>query len=197
MYASPSHCLSQDWDIIQNLQQLSQFQTIQYLTLGKEDNTTSTSLLTSSNLTHQEFILPTTQPYITINGVTIVNKIHTILRKHSRDKDITNYLCSKNNWSEVNFKSFLWKEHSKAHHQFTGRIRKTVTQFIHGWLPVNTLHSVRKCPCCQQAEETQEHFLCRLNTSSQSEWISSASKIHQKLKKIQHQGASQLIKNHS
>lgn len=65
--------------------------------------------------------------------------------------------------SETTIESIDWEVHSKALNRQHTTMRKTITQFIHRWLPTHghpgTKHDITtKCPGCHTAEETNDHF---------------------------------------
>jgi hypothetical protein len=74
-------------------------------------------------------------------------------------------------WNDKTIDSVDWLIHSKALQTLTANGRKTCTQFIHEWLPVNGHPGQAKpthlqtCPTCKSQKESQEHFLSCLSQS--------------------------------
>ncbi len=68
-------------------------------------------------------------------------------------------------WENVDIDNIDWTIHGNALHSIPARQRKTTTQLIHNWLPVNghpgrTQHTSNTlCPGCSLHIETQQHFL--------------------------------------
>jgi hypothetical protein len=96
---------------------------------------------------------------------------------------------TKYNWSNECIETINWKQHGDALSSITGRQQKTVLQFIHKWLPINTSHSQqaegtgRLCPYCQQTDETHQHLLACQHPALQEQWFLAAQDIQQKISK--------------
>lgn len=92
--------------------------------------------------------------------------------------------------SETTIESIDWEVHSKALNRQHTTMRKTITQFIHRWLPTHghpgTKHDITtKCPGCHTAEETNDHFLLCTNTEIQIEWQQQIHQVYDDLQKLQ------------
>jgi hypothetical protein len=143
-----------------------------------------------------------THPQLIVQGNTISNYQMRTLRTHSREKEATEYLKQKNSWSTETFRSIQWPSHGKALQQLPARQRKSVIQFIHNWLPINTSHSLqftttaRLCPLCNIHEETIQHFLTCAQVPINQLWSEHALSLKKKLIKYSpstHHHLSKLI----
>jgi hypothetical protein len=87
------------------------------------------------------------------------------------------------------FNTIKWKSHGTAIQQLPSRQRKSVVQFIHNWLPVNTSHSLqlihqaRMCPLCNRQEETVAHFLSFTQIQITQLWLDLSLQLRQKIQK--------------
>jgi hypothetical protein len=146
------------------------------------------------NIINQCIFVPTTstflrtdQPFLQIEAKSIINNIASTIRKHSREIEIQEYLCTKNKWTPTVFHTIMWKAHGHALQQFTGRTRQILIQFVHNWLPCNTSYSLqfmgqgRLCPICNSHEETQLHFISCEHSNIQIKWETAALNINERL----------------
>jgi hypothetical protein len=102
-----------------------------------------------------------------IEGLEISNNIASSLRHTGASTVLNKHLQRKNKWSDNTLATIDWRVLGRALRPLSDHQRKKITQMIHHWLPVNghpgrALHSLeRKCPVCQDAEESQAHlFTC-------------------------------------
>jgi hypothetical protein len=96
--------------------------------------------------------------------------IETTLRNASTSGDLRNYLQQKHNWNDTTVELVDWHIHGQALKSLNSNQRKTITQVIHGWLPLNGhpgMHLQNNnltCPECHIERETQYHFFnCKQN----------------------------------
>lgn len=96
---SPNQCIRNDWDLLQ----LCQIQQQKYQRVVFPYEKESFHQLLSS-LEYIQFrpdanqSIATTYPYLKINQKSVINNISSAIRKHSRESDIRQYLCAKNEW---------------------------------------------------------------------------------------------------
>lgn len=78
-------------------------------------------------------------------------------------------------WNETTINDIDWQNHSKSLANTNRFNKKTVTQFIHRWLPTNgnpstTTQITTNCPICLTASETHDHFLTCHDPDSVQHW---------------------------
>jgi hypothetical protein len=97
---------------------------------------------------------------------------HTI-RLAAQSTDLYQYLQTKYKWEGSTIDHIDWLVHGQSLQNLTTNQRKTITQLIHEWLPVNghpgrALHqSSQHCTTCRSLVETQGHLLTCPNTLEQ------------------------------
>jgi hypothetical protein len=105
------------------------------------------------------------------------------IREINTTQAIQDYMQTKYRWNEHTFNDIEWRVHGKTLTSLPQRQQKTITQFIHKWLPTNASHSfenigtARLCPYCQSTDEDQSHFLSCTHTTSSKQWIEASTKI--------------------
>jgi hypothetical protein len=115
---------------------------------------------------------PTPTPYRTKGQATIWLNQHEIsqdaegeLRAAAGSIDLHQFLQRKYKWHDSTLEYIDWHVHGQSLQILPPNQRKTITQMIHGWLPVNAhpgraQHStLQHCPTCPEQSETQAHFL--------------------------------------
>jgi hypothetical protein len=73
-----------------------------------------------------------------INDSKISSNYIEELRKASAKPDLWTYYQTKYNWSYECIETIDWSQHGDALSSITGRQQKTIKQFLHKWLPINT-----------------------------------------------------------
>jgi hypothetical protein len=204
---SPGLCLSPDWDKLHDLrvitsrfkQMIVQDPTNQMIVAHHQLLSQIQTICSRNEYTiHTQSVL--TQSQLIIHDNLVANKHIKAIRSHSREEDVTEYLCIKNGWCPNIFQSITWKPHGSALIQLPSRQRKTVTQFLHGWLPLNTSHhlqlsgSARMCPLRATQEEICHHMLSRTHLPLQELWLTASKSIQQKLFKYRLQVDQQVVK---
>jgi hypothetical protein len=100
-----------------------------------------------------------------IQGQRVASNYQQIIREKSTINEVHNYYIPKYNWTDNEINNIHWRAHGKAIQTLTGRQYKTITQFIHSWLPINASYAQdlvgdgKLCPFCLSTNETHEHFL--------------------------------------
>jgi hypothetical protein len=104
----------------------------------------------------------------------VSDNIENTLRQAARSTDLYNYLQNQYKWEDNTIASIDWIIYGAALQSLSTSQRKSVTQLVHSWLPVqghpgrSNRQINRNCPHCKDATETQRHFLtCPLN---QKQW---------------------------
>jgi hypothetical protein len=105
-----------------------------------------------------------------LNRQEISDKIIPSLKDACSTPKLHLYMKTKYNWDNAIIKNIDWTTHSRALQLLQLSHRKTITQFIHQWLPVNgqpgrALHANSQYwPTCRTVTESQSHFLqCATN----------------------------------
>jgi hypothetical protein len=170
---SPKVCIQKDWYLLQSIHKVSKsFYSCKYQDpdsqlivqhqslienwkLYKNNRNTTTDL---SKYKMQFSQLRTSSTIISNNHI-------RYLRALLRDFEIQTYLCDRNKWTRETFSDIAWSDEEHALNQLRGRHRKTIIQLLHGWIPVNTSHSLqlkgaaRLCPFCNTQDRTVLHHL--------------------------------------
>jgi hypothetical protein len=94
----------------------------------------------------------------------ISTQIETTIRNAATTSELYQYMNTKYNWSDKTINSIDWMIHKESLTKFPTNQRKTITQLIHEWLPVNghpgrsMIDTNKLCPHYIIAPETQIHF---------------------------------------
>jgi hypothetical protein len=145
-------------------------------------------------------IANSTVPVLMINNVRVSGDYIAALRDCTNKEEIKTYYHSKYGWNTITMASIDWRAHGKAIRQLSQRQQKTITQFIHSWLPTNASHTQQRlgtgrlCPYCKSCEESQHHFLQCQHPKATSNWNAAATNIKNKLQKYNKNIDHRLIK---
>ncbi|KAI2499118.1 hypothetical protein MHU86_15388 [Fragilaria crotonensis] len=111
--------------------------------------------------------------FVTLSEGTITSKVVKELRNHATGPPLRLHIQQRNDWTDHTMELINWKAHGKA---FNGMIGKRVhlTKLVHEILPtfrrLNKLtKSERKCPACNNAEETRDHII-RCQHDKRARW---------------------------
>ena len=106
---------------------------------------------------------PNAGAHVLFPGGTLTAKYIPEMRYQSTGPPLRQYIQTKYNWSEETMNKINWEAHAKALEAQINR-RVHLTKLVHDCLP--TYHrlnrydtGIRKCPGCQQADETRDHIL--------------------------------------
>jgi hypothetical protein len=130
-------------------------------------------------------ILPQSRATFTINDSQVSSQYIHQIRSAALSQDLREYYMEKYQWCNNTIDLIQWKCHGRALLSLHGRHQKTMLQFIHKWLPINTSYSLQAigtgklCPYCKSCDETHEHFLTCTHPHCNSLWIDEAEQIHQ------------------
>jgi hypothetical protein len=213
-----TNTMSSDWDIIETIHQLSTtLQNIQVESLHQTNDELLMDLdeqLCSEIHSQGTYIDQQTHqrdqyqavmaPTLLINKNRVSGDYTTALRDCTNKGEAMKYYQDKYEWTKEVVQSIDWRAHGKALSQLSQRQQKTITQFIHNWLPTNAAHSQhnlgtgRLCPFCRTCEESQHHFLQCPHPQATTHWTEMANRTRNKLrqyhKNIDHRLVD-LIKN--
>jgi hypothetical protein len=135
-----------------------------------------------------------------INNARVLGDYIAALRDCTNKEEIKTYYHSKYGWNTVTMSSINWRAYGKAINQLSQRQQKTITQFIHNWLPTNASHNQqrlgtgRRCLYCRSCEESQSHFLQCQHPQATLNWNEAAASIKKKLQKYNKSIDHRLIK---
>jgi hypothetical protein len=99
-----------------------------------------------------------------LNHEEVSADIELTLRHAATTSQLCQYMTTKYKWAEGVPDKIDWAIHSNSLNNFSQTQRKTLTQAIHEWLPLNGHPSQanttinQNCPCCKTQPETQETF---------------------------------------
>jgi hypothetical protein len=108
---------------------------------------------------------PTGPATVRMHNQEVSDNIENTLRQAAHLINMHTYLQTKYRWSDNTLANIDWTIHGSALQSFATRQRKTLTQLIHNWLPVNghpgraNLPVNQGCPICKATRESQGHFL--------------------------------------
>jgi hypothetical protein len=118
--------------------------------------------------------------YKPLGRITVWHKKHEVstnlgstIRHAATSANIRQYLTKKYNWDDSVSDKIDWSIHSNALDNLTSCQRKTMTQMIHEWMPVNghpgqNNHiNNQQCPTFKNKRETQEHFFSYQTSAQQ------------------------------
>jgi hypothetical protein len=109
------------------------------------------------------------------------------IREAHTASEIDKYYSTKYNWDQQTINQIMWKQHGKALTSLPKRMGKTIIQFNHEWLPVNTSYSTnatgtgRLCPFCSTCEEDQNQFLQCNHPTLTAQWTKAGRNIKTKI----------------
>jgi hypothetical protein len=113
---------------------------------------------------------PTGLVTVRMNKQEVSSDIEATIRIAVNSTELHHYMQLKYKWHDTTIDKIDWILLSMSLRSLTTNQRKTITQFMHGWLPVNG-HPGRAecqfnqtCPMCRETLETQDHFLTCKNT---------------------------------
>jgi hypothetical protein len=116
----------------------------------------------------------------------VSSDIENTLRNAIHSSDMHQYLQTKYKWEDNTIANIAWMIHSNALQSLAKLQRKTITQFLHDWLPGNghpgrsNQVANRICPCCRTQHATQGLFMTC--DSLEVHWITLIDKILQPFK---------------
>jgi len=132
-------------------------------------------------------LLPAGYPHLCINQQCIIQRLQHTLRDAATNRPYYDYLSEKFEWPGLPEHLIHWPTIRLALKHFKATERRTVTKFIHEWLPLQDRHHVistsalNLCPSCRQTPETTEHFLACPHPDRQQIWTA----LHESLYKHQ------------
>jgi hypothetical protein len=106
---------------------------------------------------------------LVINNQQITCNLEQTMRTAYASQTYREYLQKKHKWDDQTTEDIDWNLFSTTYTKLANNQRRTLTKFLHGWLPTNA-HAGRAtntltqntCPLCRETEETNPHFLeCR------------------------------------
>jgi hypothetical protein len=112
--------------------------------------------------------------FVTTPEGTITAKVVQELRNYATGPPLRSHIQQSNQWTNQIMESINWRAHGKA---LNGMIEKRVhlTKLVHEILPTYhqlnkyTEHGARKCPACNNADETRDHIL-RCHNVERDQW---------------------------
>lgn len=112
------------------------------------------------------------------------------MRYAALSPDLRTFFKQKYKWTHATINKIDWEIHSRALNSQRPTHRKTLTQYIHRWLPTHghpatKIDMTKKCPCCHTALETNDHFLTCQATPVVQEWTKQLQELHTTIKNIQ------------
>jgi hypothetical protein len=192
---SPNKCYAPDWDVYHQASLCFQKATAK-LTVISNDNQHTLNTQLAAVSTRITTVVPTseflTNPHsvhLQINHLRVLVDYQDSIRNASTATAAKQFLRQKYSWNAQTFDDIYWNGHKNALTSLPGRTYKSVTQFIHQWLPVNASHSkqlqgtARLCPYCTSCDEDQLHFLQCNHVDLQTAWKKAADIVHTKLTK--------------
>jgi hypothetical protein len=109
-----------------------------------------------------------------MNKQEISENIESTIRIAVNTTALHHYMQHKYKWSDSTIDQIDWMLLGQSLRLLSTNQRKTITQFMHEWLPVRghpgraDCQSNRTCPSCSATPETQTHFLECIN--NQDKW---------------------------
>ena len=121
-----------------------------------------------------------------INKMEIPTNLDNELRFTASTPELRDFFYNKYKWSSSTVELIDWQVHSNALNQQHPYSKKTITQFIHRWLPTHAHHGTKtdittKCPICHIQEETNDHFLQCDNKKISDEWESQTQTLYDEM----------------
>jgi hypothetical protein len=151
---------------------------LHHVTKNEPTNTRASHITTIclKHITESHKPIPTTyvpngEATVWLHKEEISINIAATVRNAASTGNIRHYMQNKYHWNKATIDNINWIAHAGALHNLPQNQRKTMTQLIHEWLPVNghpgrQLNPINKlCPHCKQQIESQEHFFSCNSTS--------------------------------
>jgi hypothetical protein len=191
-----SQCYIPEWDILHSITQNAQkFRSHKFVPSNKD---TSMHDQRTSDLRQHIDQAPTVHQWDTksasfeaaqlrIHQQRVPADYTQAIREAHTAPAIDEYYAAKYEWSIHTINNIMWTQHGKALLCLPQRMCKTITQFNHEWLPVNTSPSInaigtgRLCPYCATCDEDQQHFLSCSHPHLSKQWHDSAVTVKSKL----------------
>jgi hypothetical protein len=131
-----------------------------------------------------------TKSHLKINTIDTPTNLANEMRYAALSPDLRAFFIKKYQWQSKTIENIDWEVHSKAIQRQRPTARKTIIQFIHRWLPTHghpgtKIDLTTKCPCCHQADETNDHFLQCYNKTITNEWDKQLGLFFEDMKKLQ------------
>jgi hypothetical protein len=168
---SPCQTYIPDWDLTHAIGfNTNKFNRTSFVQYNRETSDRLDTLLDSTEI-HQDtqsWIQTTSSysvPQLQIRKTRVPSDYTTALREEHTSHAIFSYYIDKYEWNQSTIADILWAPHGKALTSLPKRMTKTITQFLHLWLPLNTSHSTKAivtgklCPFCASCDEDHHHFL--------------------------------------
>jgi hypothetical protein len=172
---NPTSLVGEETGLLEEiLPYLRQFRSYKTHTFSKRDHNSSTekfllqnciTCMANDSSPPKTQYSPNGQTTLWIEGIEISNTLAYFLRNAKASALLNKHLQRKHNWSYKTLSMIDWGVHGRALMTLTDRQRKTITQMIHQWMPVNghpgrALQFLeRKCPACRDEDESQAHFM--------------------------------------
>jgi hypothetical protein len=124
-----------------------------------------------------------------INNKKVSSDLTTNIRSAYATPKLWEYYQDKFNWTQECIQSIDWTSHGNALNTLRSRQKKTIIQFNHCWLPLNTSHSLqatdtaRLCPYCTQTDETHQHYLSCNHPTTKHTWSTNIQQLQDRIQK--------------
>jgi hypothetical protein len=192
---SPTHCYSPEWDLLSTITRITKrFKTNKILDTTKRhpnyDQQHSWLQEIENQILEdkwQQMSSTYDTPQLTICNQRVPSDYTSAIRDAHTAPEIDEYYSSKYKWDHQTINQIMWNQHGKALTSLPKRMGKTIIQFNHEWLPVNTSYSTnatgtgRLCPFCSTCEEDQNHFLQCNHPTLTDQWANAGRNIKTKL----------------
>jgi hypothetical protein len=114
---------------------------------------------------HPNTYRPSGLATIRINKTELSDNAEHHIRQAALSSGLHLYFESKYHWNDQTIATINWEIHTKALQSLPSNQRKTITQMIHEWLPVNAhpgrpnQHEAKSYQTCKHGQESQNYFL--------------------------------------
>lgn len=124
-----------------------------------------------------------------INRVEIPTILDQELCFTASTPELREFFYNKYKWSPSTIELIDWQVHARALNQQHPYSKKTITQFIHRWLPTHGHHGTKKdittkCPIGHTHEESNDHFLNCENKEIGKEWESQTQILYNEMNNL-------------
>jgi hypothetical protein len=191
---SPTHTYLPDWDLTQAIYKAAnKFRRPRYCHLSSDSPNQIVELLSRLMNQHSDTSTWLTAeatysvPQLQIDSVRVASDYTQALRERHTSSPIFSYYNNKHGWDATIIDDICWTSHGKALTALPRRMHKTITQFLHKWLPLNaspslnTIGTGRLCPFCTTCDEDHQHFLTCSHKQSVALWDEAASTVKARL----------------
>jgi hypothetical protein len=203
-HPSPTQTYLPDWDLTQTISNtLNTFHRMSIFHQTNESHSITKDYLSTITSVHTDTSTWSTAtatyalPQLRIDNKRVSSDYTKALREKHTSPQILSYYSTKYEWDHTIYNDVCWNAHGKALTSLPRRMNKTITQFLHNWLPLNASHSINNlstgklCPFCTSCDEDHCHFLTCPHAKVNQLWLEAATTIKSKLasydKQINHQ----------